>query len=310
MSKPKDVTQKTFQPHLLLVMAEMTEWTPGAEIKGEDTFKPVCERMGITEEEWGTPKNHSSLWTHRLIGFAMKNMRDHGWSEYLDRGVWTLTEEGVKAAMGSSSEDNVGEEGHEVEQEVLEAALAKSAMDMASDLDEDLDNLVELEVKKPSHPYSDDPYIRSLAIAQTGCFGAFAKKSPICKECPLQAECVGALHQSKSALAEKLGAKEAAERRKREAEEVEARRRDESVDELMNLLGDDPPPKDDPDTSLRTPGVVGKATIPSGKKAVKSTSQRAALCHHCQGQLPKDSENWWIKGVGVFHLDCLEVPAK
>ena len=185
MTKPKDVTQKTFQPHLLVVMGEMSEWTADVEVNSEKTFKPVCERMGIAEDAYGSPENHPSLWTHRLIGFAMKNMRNHGWSQYGARGIWSLTEAGVAEAKrlrdgGDPDADADDSDMSEEEEDPLMIEVARTA---AADEGAKVLPLDTGLVGAPLHPYHDDPYLRALALKATPCVGAFTANSPICKEC-------------------------------------------------------------------------------------------------------------------------------
>ncbi|TFH55291.1 MAG: hypothetical protein E4G90_12085, partial [Gemmatimonadales bacterium] len=68
------MTPKDFAPHVLVVIAELTDYQANISVPMEETYNPICDRMGIGEDYGGETK-HGSKFTHRSIGLAMRQLR-------------------------------------------------------------------------------------------------------------------------------------------------------------------------------------------------------------------------------------------
>lgn len=288
MSKPKNITQKTFQPHLLVALGELTNFTASTSVRFTETYAPVCKLMGISEDEYGTCRTHGKPWTHRLIGLCFRSLRDKGLGEYEKKGYWALTKMGVQKAREEAGVEFV-EETVEVEPEV--EVVSPAPVHTAARTQVAVESNEGSVVRLPTvHPYHADPYIRSLAIDSTGCFGSLSTRSETCKTCPLSGDCHNAVLAKKSKIAADL---EALDRRTAEAKAAKAKAKEtknESIDELIS--GFDEVSKSKTKQSS------------NAKKKSKATAQRDGVCCRCNGKINKGEDCYWSKGDGIFHLTC------
>jgi hypothetical protein len=288
MSKPKNITQKTFQPHLLVALGELTNFTAGKSVRFTETYAPVCKLMGISEDEYGTCETHDKPWTHRLIGLCFRSLRDKGLGEYEKKGYWALTKMGEQKAREEAGVEAVVEE--TVEEAVVEEVVSPAPVHTAARTQVAESNEGSV-VRLPTvHPYHADPYIRSLAIAATGCFGSHSTRSETCKTCPLSGDCHNAVLAQKSKIAADM---EATDRRMAAAREAKAQKKaakDESIDELISGFDE-----------VSTRKAKGKT---KAKKKSKATAQRDGVCCVCNGKISKGDDCYWSKGDGIFHLTC------
>jgi hypothetical protein len=275
MAKNK-VTASNFYPHLLAIMGKMTDFTPGVPVVFSDTFKPVCDRMGIAENSLGMYEPTNSVKTHHLIGLAFRTMRSKGLGFYEKRGVWMLTQEGVlesKKVQGMSMEDDLTPED---QGPVLHAAKVQ-------DLVEGEEDSKDVVVRLPRIPqYHGDAYIRSLAIEQTPCFGSYSSRASVCGTCPLAQECEARMFLEKSLLAEGLEGQETNPNKV-------SRPENESIDDLIASFD-----KESSQTATPTP-EVGKS---------KSKAHRDSLCIKCNKTISKGDSCFWVKNQGLMHLAC------
>jgi hypothetical protein len=285
MSKPKNITQKTFQPHLLVALGELTHFTAGKSVRFTETYAPVCKLMGISENEYGTCRTHNKPWTHRLIGLSFRSLRDKGLGEYEKKGHWALTKRGVQKAREEAGLSAV-EETVEVEPEVEVVSTPPVHTAARTQVAESNEGSV---VRLPTvHPYHADPYIRSLAIDATGCFGAHSTRSETCKTCPLSEDCLNAVLAQKSKIAADM---EALDRRNAEIKEAKVKaqaQKSDSIDELIASFDEVGKPK----------------STKSTKKKSKATAQRDGVCCVCNGKISRGDDCYWSKGDGIFHLTC------
>lgn len=290
MKKP---TQATFQPHLLAVLGTLTDFTPGQAVPMGETYAPVCERLGISEDEYGMTSNGKYVVTHRLIGLAMRTMRDKGLGEYAKKGHWSLTVPGVaesQAVLGIEPEPEV-----EAEPEVPVAMVAKVAAVAVEEFvvpeePKPENKVVHLPVAKPVHPYSDDPYIRSLAISQIKCFGAHSSRSGTCKTCPLLNDCMQAVSVNMAHIASLLDAGD--DPTEIVAKATEASETKVAIDQLIESADEDVTPGDK--------FVITKAMVTTkGKQKVEQ------LCSHCMKQIKQGSDGVWVHSSGVYHPSCV-----
>jgi len=296
MSKPKNITQKTFQPHVLAALGELVDYTPGTAVPFTDTYAPVCKLLGISEDEYGDCETHKNKpWTHRLIGLAFRTLRDKGLGEYEKKGNWALTKMGVQkaretAGMPAAAPAMLDPHVPEVTAPVVHtAARTQIATNVGADI-----------VRLPSiHSYHNDPYIRGLAIERTPCFGAFSGRSGTCGNCPLAHECQDAVSAAKSKLAADLEAADTAALKTKEAKAKAKADKNESIDDLISSfdeVGDD---------AGEAPTKKAKKSK-TGKKPAKATAQREGICCRCQKKIPKGDSCFWVKGEGIMHDTCLE----
>ena len=239
MTDEQHITPKDFASHLLAVIAELTEYEPNVSVPMQDTFAPTCERMGIPED-FGGETPHGAKFTHRTIGLAFRQLRDRNLGDYVKRGHWTLTAAGVAEARKITGVA-APEQEIPVEPVAARTATAETTEDDAMDAE-----VIPLSVHTPTHPYSDDPYIRSLAIEQVACFGAYSKRSDACKSCPITQDCLVQIDVRKAELAADLEKEEAEAAAKKAKKEAEKAKKDESVAELLDSFDEsDETPKTD-----------------------------------------------------------------
>jgi outer membrane biosynthesis protein TonB len=167
--------------------------------------------------------------------------------------------------------------------------------------------------------YHPDPYIRSLAIQATSCFGAFSSRSSTCGSCPLAVACKGQVLGSISVLAGTLRkrdadakAKAAAEaKRAAEAAKVQEQREagmlpgtravegvvhDEAIDDILAELESDSTP--DATAPATAPATVDTPTDPNAQiiEAVVPT-----ICAKCNTTIETGTKCQYVAGQGVFH---------
>lgn len=152
-------------------------------------------------------------------------------------------------------------------------------------------------VRLARHPYSDDEYIRGLAIERTSCMGAFSSRSDVCKRCPLQRECLHAAGVLKAEIAVEIIREELEAQRIDEQKRAKKARQDASIDELI--------------ASQESPAKSKEKTDryrPQNKEPVEAIAQSENMCPHCKETLPKGTSVYWVEEVGLFHPECIEVP--
>ena len=302
MTQQSKKTPKDFAPHLVGVLGRLTEYIPGHAVPMESTYAPVCAAMELDEDALGTSSNHTSKVTHRQIGLAMRQLRDHGLSDYVRRGQWFLTRKGIEQALEYAGLPPMEETGEESgEEQPLAARSGATAQDEAEG-----DNVVHLPVTAAAHPYSDDPYIRSLAVKELPCFGAHSSRSDTCKACPLAGDCVLGASARKGDLAAQLDAADA-KTAVLQKENAKAREmKDASVDELIEQYSDE---DGSPRQSARTQGGSNGVFRPAKDQDVSSvTAQRESTCLQCEKVIPEEDVCKWVLDEGIFHNECVGDP--
>jgi hypothetical protein len=292
--KVRKMTPKDFVPHLLIVLADLTKHEPGVSIPMQETYDPVCGRMGISVSDFGKSEHgtegNKTPWVHRQIGLAFRQIRDNGLGEYAKRGHWALTQAGL---------DQLTSEKAEVPSA---ATLAAAKAQARAEDDADDSNVVQLQDDQSEHPYSDDAYIRGLAVERTPCFGAHSVRSDVCKGCLLRDDCVSAVSIRKAQIAadlerEEMVAKKAAEARQKKKDQQNA-----SIDELMAKM--DAGTDDD-----KTFGKMGVYEPSPGELVSSASAHRETICAQCNEQIPENQDCYWVEGEGIFHPECINAPA-
>lgn len=290
------MTPKDFAPHLLTVLAELTENQANVSVPMTETYKPVCERMGISEDHGGTT-SHGSKFTHRNIGLAFRqHIKGKGLGEQVKKGEWMLTDAGIEEVLGE-----VPEEVPEEAPEELAAARADAAEEVGSeDTDDDGAEILHLPVAQEHHPYSDDAYIVSLAIESVDCFGAWSKRSEACKECPIARDCIVQVGVRKGKIAADLEEEEAEAFRRAAKKAEDEAKKNSSVSELIDSFGEE-----DGDPAA-TPGSNGKFKPQPGQDFASANASRESVCLQCGEKIRKGDPVKWCADEGIFHLGCFD----
>jgi len=281
------MTPKEFAPHLVAVLGRLTEYTPDKSVHHESTYAPVCTAYGVDEDALGVSSNGTTKGTHRQIGLAMRQLRDHGLTEYAKRGHWALTAKGAAQARADAGLDPQG--GPE---EIPEAARADSTAE--DEYEYEGAEILHLPVARGHHPYSEDAYIRSLAVERVACFGAYSSRSDTCKACPIQTDCGSAISARKAEIAARFDAAEQAG--------VQIPSKDATVDELIAKASTD-------ETKAKVPargGKKGKYTPRGDQEVAPAFAQRETVCVQCDEVVAKDAPCTWVQDEGIFHNDCIE----
>jgi hypothetical protein len=296
-----NMTPKDFAPHLLAVIGEMTDASPGVVVAMERTYDPVCVRMGVNPDAFGIAAGKNIPAVHRKIQLAMRQLRDNGLTSYPVRGQWTLTEQGRTALVEGINDEALNEP-------VASVAMKIELGVAAEETEETEDNVVSLVM--PRHPYSDDLYIRGLAIERTTCFSAFSSRSDVCRECPLQRDCIAAAGVAKAEIAAEILREEAEARRVEDQRQAKKARQDASIDELIaSQEGDE---KDDvskkAQKSTTKSDAKGRFKPRGDQQVADAQAQRESECAQCRGTVPEGAPCFWVEDEGVFHPECIEVP--
>lgn len=328
-TKPKDVTQATFQPHLLAVLAELSNWKAGEVVYFKDTYQPIFNRMGITEDEYGDQTGRAGRpWTHQLIGLAFRNARLNDLAEQSGgKGRWSLTNKGIEQAReilkkegtdvpdapkqeATKDIDDLLAESHaaaaqaqerrEKDQKIAQAAAPATEAELTEESPEpqgEPSNVVELRTPDTRF-YHEDPYIRSLAIQATSCFGWYSDQTRVCSGCPLASECADQLRKTYADVAAEIKKeeREAALAAERAAAKKVAAEKSKATDELVS--------------ELEEARQQDKATQKRDKnwdrsKAMTIRARANSKCRACKETIPNGEEVFWIEGVGTFHKGCL-----
>jgi hypothetical protein len=295
------MTPKDFAPHLLVVIAEFTEFEPNISVPMSETYRPVCDRMGI-DEDFGGMVSGNYKFTHRKIQLAFRQqIREKGLGEQIEKGDWMLTQEGIDEArkIAGDAPAVLEHEDDDTQEEELAAARADATAEVQEQEDDDTDGaeVIQISNAQPRHPYSDDPYIVSLAVKESVCFGAWSKRSDACKGCPIARECLIQVGVRKAEIAAELEAEEAAAVERAAAKARADAKKDESVSELINSFEED-------DDAPR--GQNGKFKPAPGQDFATAKASRESVCLHCGQKIHKGDEVKWCNDEGIFHIECFD----
>ena len=268
---PQDTpTAKDFKEPLLKVLATLSGNKANRPVDYAQTYEPVCKLMGITVDQYGKQDGTNTNMVERWTQWAFNEMVKDDLAVRVARGEWALTDKGVGEAtklIAESAATPVPAAAPDMPMKTLGVSLAVGPGNDVSDA------------------YHPDPYIRSLATAETKCFGAFSDQSSICERCPLQGACLNAMAAELSALARMLA-----------LEDVKGTQKSTPA----TAPTQPPPPR--PATQVDLGGAnVGSQII---------TVQQQAKCGHCGNIIPKGSEAHWVRSgagkSGLFHMTCYD----
>jgi len=287
--KQHDLSATDFRDPLLISLFELSKGQPGEVIPFKLTHEPTCKRMGIDIDTYGFGPNQRPQ-TVAWIGWAFtRYIRDKGLGKSAGRGKWTLTEEGIAVARQLAASSGTTADAANV--------MAKVEDDAAPTVQTIGVSLPVGPTEDDTNSYHDDPYIRSLAVAETKCFGAHTSRSPVCKPCGLAGACRNKVAADMSALADNLlveDAKAAAEAARKAAEAAKPLDPEQLVKETAKP---DPTP---------APTNTGKWDNSSAEIIIAHV---AAKCYRCGEPIDGGTEVYWIKDKGdrkggLFHKEC------
>ena len=277
--RAQGLSARDFRNPLLMVLGDLSYGVAGRCIYFKDCYGPVCEKMGITADQFGTQASTGKLWVHQWVGFAFKAMKSpkEGLTQPGRKGRWALTEKGlaeyqrlqdggetfvVTATVAAASEPDIAQ----IQAKVIENAT-RGGMTLV------------LGGRTPTDDYHVDPYIRSLAIQNTRCFGNYSAKSRTCGKCPLAGRCQAKMSMDLSVLASLWRDNE------RKAAEEAAKPK---VEAEVN-----------PEAPCKEPT---QAELPEGADFV--IAAMPSVCVACGGQVSKGERTIWLPETGTFHTTC------
>jgi hypothetical protein len=191
MSRPatKGLSAQNFQEPLLLALLELGDGKLKM-VDASDTYIPVMAKMGITMDEYGKQEESGSPWVKLWIGWAFRQLKDENLTRSLKKGHWGLTDEGLKRARLIS-----------VQGKKMDTTNTPTNQDTATSPEVFALSMTIGPGNKDPGEYHPDPYIRSLAIQGTACFGTYSTKAICCATCSLSGACANMLASELSRLA-------------------------------------------------------------------------------------------------------------
>jgi len=279
------VSQKNFQEPLLKVLARASKMTADTPVYFRDILSDVCAEAQIPEESHGFASGTKSLQTHRWIGFAFRELVNQGLttppSAPPKKGRWCLTPEGLERAASLLGEDPPLV-AMRSEDPIVESTAGSTPHDPPTT------NVVHLPVAHTT--YAQDPYLRTVAISQTACFGAYSDRSEVCSECHLNSDCIRYICTLKSQIASRLRKGTSPEPQK---EDKKAAKKPDTIESLMEDLTSPGAPI--PSKTLNDLKSKGWQILPI---------QTPTRCRACQKTIaPGDAA--WKPGAGMHHLGCV-----
>lgn len=266
---PKKYTAKTFQPTLLAVLGELSGYAAYHPIPMREAIAAVLRRMDLAEDALGT--KHGKLETHRLIGLAFRGAKtmSNPLAASERKGQWALTERGVEQAR----------------QALPTPAKPQTRLVRTSESESSYGATAEEKAPDTRHVYEADPYIRSLAIQQTPCFGLYDGSCASCKTCILARHCRTRFWEHCAALAELP---------ETSTELPAAAAATGSAARPMGFRSDEPS-IDENELALTEDQIA---------RAQSMTSSSPLDCQKCEQPIRAGSKCFFIAPLGGFHLDC------
>ena len=285
----RTLTAKNFHEPLLQTLFALAEGKAKRPVDHKEAYPPVCQKLGITLDQYGKQESTGSPWVEKWTQWAFREMVEKGFCVGVGRGQWALTDAGIAAASGAAVVP------------IVETSPAPVAETPAAEAPPQIPPGISLNVGpgQAEDAYHPDPYIRALAIPDTKCFDSYSSQSTVCGRCPLQGPCINAMASQLSIHARQLA---------QEDEQEETRKA------LAAKAKANPAPTASVSVPAPTPAVPsppkGKAT---GAAPNKIIAQQQSLCTHCGQPIARGEEVYWVRtdGInnqtGLFHLNCYEV---
>lgn len=315
-------TAKTFRNPLLMVLGQLSNLDERSVVMYRDTYEPVCAMLGIGRDDFGNAPGTNVSQVEKWIGYAYKNLRQKNLAmdpKELGKGRWALTDDGISTASvllkGSGVETPpvveipvVPEGDIPLSPSEATAALASAVADFPGSNVGESFGLVEA-----TDSFPDEPYLRSLALQATACFGYFSLRSYTqvdgqCKNCPVAHSCQMSALSRLSKFAAVLDAEDGAEVQKRkEAARLKAERDARKLRGEPEVLVPVQAPPEEPIKDRTVQQILEvlmneNGETPAGAKIMKVRAE--SICCVCDQPIPPGDECWWKKGEGTWHKTC------
>lgn len=211
------MTPSAFREPVLQALRALSGNAPGVGVPARDVTDLVFQTLGVDDPDPKVRNNANFCATQLLKG--------QGFLETPTRGIWALTPQGVK---GSPVEALLS-------QGATLPPVDQPAPHRAPSPWEDDTVGASIYLLPVTDSYSDDPYIRSLAIHQTPCFGNHTEGSPICDCCPVAGSCRSKQVLLLSAIAATLGKRDE-EAARQAAQPPPAPSKGEDIEDVLLVL--------------------------------------------------------------------------
>lgn len=264
-------TAAHFQDPLIRALGTLTGFKANAPVSAEIVYRPIMDAMGIADEHaFGVNEASGQPQVRKWIQWAFTNLSNSGLCDRKGRGLWLLTDAGVDKARELTG--TVSPTPAPVPASALASAvLAPPVVDGSGGVSLHFGDF-------DADTYDPDPYIRSTAISQTPCFGAWTSNTnAVCSKCSVAGSCRRAQFAQMSRIAGILAAEDA--------------------------KGSAPPPPPKP----ATPKGAGAATPPAGKgsdgksgkfnwnKAEPIVAAVESECAFCATKIQKGESVYWVE---------------
>lgn len=300
MSGDGKPTAATFRDPLLKVLGEMTKLSVSTEVNADEALDAVYEETGIGEDDHGTVDADRPYVRVVAVRAFNRMLKRDGLAESPRRGIWRLTDKGVRAASLMTGpfdteelEDDVIELPHKGEPaEVPADTRTPPAANHGGGLG------VSWSLGEQANSYSPDPYIMGLAIKSTGCYGKLSQRSDLCRTCPISGACKTTVLGTVSTIAADLRRQD--EERLRRAMEPErpeehegeadvASPDDKDIAEILDIINE---------------GADGEDGGKPGHSVIKVPV--SGICEFCKEEVPRGSQGVWARGDGMYHIQCFD----
>lgn len=284
------VSASNFRDPLLKVMGEITSYQAGVDVSFSDTIEPVLRELGFSEDQFGTdsldrPQTH--VWINQAFN---KKLRPEGMGDKgSKKGFWTLTSQGVRAALLLAGKAPVEEAPAEETPVSDETPAQEEAAVVPSASAHPVSGGVSFSLGGQTNTYNPDPYIRGLAINQTACFGSFYDRSKVCQTCPLSGSCKASTLKNLANIAARLRAGEDPATTEDTTEDTTTGP-DMDLEEILEAI------------------EGGAAAMKRGNAQRMDSIPATTTCSTCSKNIEAGSPAYWVKGNGMHHIECWESP--
>jgi len=305
-------TQKTFEPFVLKALCNLTQGRALVGISHKEVEAEVMRLTGNTDvAAYGFQKGTNKPFVTRRIGWAFAGLRKQNpaLGHMPKRGIWALTQAGLDESFrllgGVPSpiepEPQPEAEGFVYNKQAPAPAPApvQARVEDTTPAEEppapvapsgtgNLGHGVAFPSPENNTPYHHDPYIVSLAVKATNCFGCYSPRSAQCGRCPLQSACIGSIRGKLSRLAEGLRETLAAQERQ-------------AAQPAPQEAPAEPQPSEEPSPQQAKPEWEAH-----NRNAQSIVNQIEAVCYRCGEPIAEGESCLWARepGAGMFHKGC------
>lgn len=261
------MTPNAFRDPILQALRTLSNSVPGVAVRSRDATDLVFQRLGITDPDPKIRNNANFCATQVLKG--------QGLVDTPSRGVWTLTPQGASFVPGAAPLTLATLVDQQAPEPVPVSPWADDTVGVA---------LYLLPVKDT---YSEDSYIRSLAISQATCFGNHDESIPVCLSCPIAASCRSkqVLRLSAVATALRKRDEEAAKVTKLPAATTPSAPADENIEDVLADL-------------------EKSHARPSTPEGVDMECSVESVCYVCKKTMPEKTRGVYVTTIGFRHTTC------